>query len=59
MFNDMFEEVLEQLGGGWHTDGFGMDSLLVCPNDGTQIEIDCPECPECGERNPLHKLGIV
>ncbi len=57
------EEILESLGAeGWETDGFGIDSNLICPN-GHMIEQDghCPKSemqPGCGP-SPLRAAGLI
>lgn len=57
----MYDEVLEQLleGTGWSTDGFGIDSNLVCDKDGTMIEQDAAKCPVCERTNPLILKGVI
>jgi hypothetical protein len=52
-----FEQILEQiLPEGWSTDGYGLDSCLICPH-GHIIEMD-GECPD-GCISPLKELGII
>lgn len=55
--DEFLNELLE--GSGFTTDGYGIDSCLVCEEDGTLIEQDCPACPDCGARNPLIALGLI
>lgn len=53
MFDDLLEEILPE---GWETDGYGMDSLLICPC-GDTIEQDgiCPQ----GCESPLRTMGLI
>lgn len=53
------EDILDELGAtekGWSTDGFGIDSNLICPH-GHMIEQD-GRCPE-GCVSPLREAGII
>lgn len=53
MFDDIIEELLPE---GWSTDGYGIDSCLVCPC-GITIEQD-GRCPN-GHISPLRALGLI
>lgn len=53
MFDDIIEELLPE---DWSTDGYGIDSCLVCPC-GITIEQD-GRCPN-GHISPLRGLGLV
>ena len=54
---DEFEDILEELlPSGWSTDGYGIDSLLICPH-GHTIEQD-GRCPE-GCVSPLISMGLI
>ena len=55
--DDFLDEFLE--GSGFSTDGFGLDSILICDEDGSRIEQDCAKCPECGAVNPLRAMGLI
>lgn len=51
------EELLEILGAtDWETDGYGLDSCLICPC-GVTIEQD-GQCP-AGHVSPLRAAGLV
>lgn len=52
--DDFLEELLE--GTGWSTDGFGLDSILIC-KCGNRIEQD-GSCPVCGP-SPLRAAGLI
>jgi hypothetical protein len=52
-----WDEVLEGLlPEGWQTDGYGLDSCLICPH-GHLIEMD-GQCPE-GCESPLRTMGLI
>lgn len=53
MYDDMIQDLLPE---GWETDGFGLDSNLICPH-GHMIEQD-GECPE-GCVSPLRLMGLI
>ena len=53
MIDDLIEDILPE---GWETDGFGLDSLLICPH-GNAIEQD-GRCPE-GCVSPLVEMGLI
>jgi hypothetical protein len=53
MHMDFIEEILPE---GWETDGFGLDSCLICPH-GHMIEQD-GRCPE-GCVSPLLTMGLI
>lgn len=54
---DFIEELLEKNGfEDWETDGFGLDSILICPH-GERVEQD-GRCPE-GCVSPLRLLGMI
>lgn len=53
MFDDIIEELLPE---GWSTDGYGIDSCLVCPC-GIMIEQD-GRCPN-GHISPLRAMGLI
>lgn len=50
---DFLERILPE---GWETDGYGLDSCLVCPH-GHTIEQD-GRCPE-GCVSPLRAWGMI
>lgn len=54
---DDFEDMMQSLmPPGWETDGYGIDSNLICPH-GHMIEQDgiCPE----GCVSPLREMGLI
>jgi len=53
MYDDILNEILPE---GWETDGYGIDSNLICPH-GHIIELD-GRCPE-GCVSPLVKWGMI
>lgn len=52
-----FEELLAEIAPDWETDGFGIDSILICPEHGERVEQD-GVCPE-GCVSPLRGLGLI
>lgn len=52
-FDNFLEEILPS---DWSTDGYGLESTLICPH-GYRIEMD-GECPE-GCVSPLKAMGII
>lgn len=52
-WDEMIESLLPE---GWSTDGYGIDSLLICPH-GHVIEQD-GVCPE-GCVSPLRTAGLI
>lgn len=52
--SDMIEELLPE---GWSTDGYGMDSCLICPH-GNTIEQD-GRSGDCGCVSPFLTMGII
>jgi len=53
----MIEQILSENGyDDWQTDGFGIDSCLICPC-GNMIEQD-GKC-QCGNISPLRQLGLI
>jgi hypothetical protein len=52
-YEDLLESILPE---GWETDGYGLDSCLICPH-GYTIEQD-GRCPE-GCVSPLRELGMI
>ena len=52
--DDFFYELIRNA--GWDTDGFGTESILICPH-GHRVEQD-GECPE-GCRSPLLEMGLI
>jgi hypothetical protein len=54
---DDYGEILESLlPEGWETDGYGIDSNLICPH-GHMIEQD-GKCPD-GCVSPLRLMGLI
>jgi hypothetical protein len=53
---DLIEELLANVAPDWSTDGYGIDSCLVCPC-GYTIEQD-GVCPD-GCVSPLRRLGLI
>ena len=53
-YEDLIREVLLA---GWHTDGYGMDSMLICAEHGETLEIDGACCYGC--ISPLRSLGLI
>lgn len=52
------EELLASIGAGdWETDGYGIDSCLICPEHGHTIEQD-GQCPD-GCVSPLRAAGLI
>lgn len=51
--NEMLTDLLPE---GWDHDGYGFDSLLICPH-GETIEQD-GRCPE-GCESPLMEMGMI
>jgi hypothetical protein len=57
MMDEEFEEMLmDLLPDGWETDGYGIDSCLVCPH-GNMIEQD--GVGHCGCVSPLRENGLI
>jgi hypothetical protein len=52
----MLEEILAEIAPDWETDGYGLDSNLICPC-GYTIEQD-GQCPE-GCISPLITMGMI
>jgi hypothetical protein len=56
MFDDEFWA--ELLPDGWDTDGYGIDSNLICPH-GNVLEQDCRGAGTCGCVSPLVEMGLI
>lgn len=52
--DEMLKSILPE---GWETDGFGLDSCLICPH-GEMIEQD-GRAEECGCVSPLITMGLI